>query len=190
MSLWTAGALIKFSLMERGKDVIICENCGHDNPEGALICIQCGAKLTHAIDSALGTKELGETDDSVGKPHWGTARFSHASMLIIHIRDSNEPIVMEMQDELVLGRYDPVSRTRPDLDLSPFQAVDKGVSRLHAAIRRQDDSLNVIDLGSANSTYLNGQRLVPHQPRVLRDGDELRLGMLVLHIYFRHDNGG
>ena len=35
-----------------------------------------------------------------------------------------------------------------------------------------------------NGTFLNGQRLVPNQPRILRDGDEIRLGHLVLYVRF------
>ncbi len=167
--------------------MIVCPNCEHENPEGSLICAQCGSQFNDDIVGSLRTKELGDQDDSVGKPHWGTARFSPESVLVIHVRDSSEPLVIRPSDEVVIGRYDPVSRTIPDLDLSPFKAMDKGVSRLHAAIRRQEDSLSVVDLGSANSTFLNGQRLIPHQPRVLRDGDEIRLGLLVLHVYFRHN---
>jgi pSer/pThr/pTyr-binding forkhead associated (FHA) protein len=90
--------------------------------------------------------------------------------------------------EAVLGRADEVSGTSPDLDLTPYNALEKGVSRIHAAIRRGEDTLTLVDLGSVNGTHLNGQRLVPNQPRVLRDGDEIRLGRLVVHIYFRYNN--
>jgi pSer/pThr/pTyr-binding forkhead associated (FHA) protein len=59
------------------------------------------------------------------------------------------------------------------------------VSRVHAAIERSEDTLTLIDMRSSNGTLLNGQKLVPDQPRVLRDGDEVRLGKLVAHIYFK-----
>jgi pSer/pThr/pTyr-binding forkhead associated (FHA) protein len=52
-------------------------------------------------------------------------------------------------------------------------------------IRRGEDTLTLVDLGSTNGTHLNGQRLIPNQPRVLRDGDEVRLGKLVFHIFFK-----
>jgi pSer/pThr/pTyr-binding forkhead associated (FHA) protein len=35
-----------------------------------------------------------------------------------------------------------------------------------------------------NGTYLNGQKLVPYQQRVLRNQDDLRLGRLVLRISY------
>jgi pSer/pThr/pTyr-binding forkhead associated (FHA) protein len=85
----------------------------------------------------------------------------------------------------VLGRSDNTSTQKPDLDLTPYGALEKGVSRIHAAIERSEDTLTLIDMGSANGTHLNGQRLIPDQPRVLRDGDEIRLGKLVAHVYFK-----
>jgi pSer/pThr/pTyr-binding forkhead associated (FHA) protein len=69
--------------------------------------------------------------------------------------------------------------------MGPFGGADQGVSRRHAEIRRGEDTLTLVDLGSTNGTHLNGQRLIPHQPRVLRDGDEIRMGKLVFHIFFK-----
>jgi pSer/pThr/pTyr-binding forkhead associated (FHA) protein len=43
----------------------------------------------------------------------------------------------------------------------------------------------LIDLGSANGTYVNGERLEPHVPRLLRQGDRLRLGRVVLEFRIR-----
>jgi len=87
---------------------------------------------------------------------------------------------------LVFGRSDnDYSSSKPDIDLTPFGALEKGVSRRHAIIEPSEDTLMIMDIGSSNGTFLNGQRLMPNQPRVLRDGDEVRLGRLVAHIYFK-----
>ncbi|RMG88346.1 MAG: FHA domain-containing protein, partial [Chloroflexi bacterium] len=51
----------------------------------------------------------------------------------------------------------------------------------------RDGSLHIKDLGAKNGTFLNGQKLVPEQPRVLRDGDEIRLGRLILEVHFHSD---
>ena len=90
------------------------------------------------------------------------------------MRLNRSPFIPKVQT--VLGRADNTSTQKPDLDLTPYGALEKGVSRIHAAICRNDDTLTLVDKGSANGTHLNGQRLVPDQPRVLRDGDEIRLG--------------
>jgi pSer/pThr/pTyr-binding forkhead associated (FHA) protein len=116
---------------------------------------------------------------------WGTARFEPDSSVVLHIRDATKPLTFKPREQTVLGRMDNSSTVQPDLDLTPFGALDKGVSRVHAAIFRSEDTLMLVDKGSSNGTHLNGQRLVPHQPRVLRNGDEVRLGKLIAHIYFK-----
>jgi pSer/pThr/pTyr-binding forkhead associated (FHA) protein len=37
-------------------------------------------------------------------------------------------------------------------------------------------------VGSANGTFLNGQRLTPYLPHVLKDGDELQMGTVKLQV--------
>jgi signal transduction histidine kinase len=54
---------------------------------------------------------------------------------------------------------------------------DNEVSRRHAEVRPADDAFRVVDLGSANGTFLNGQ---PVDQAPLRPGDHLRLGKTVM----------
>jgi pSer/pThr/pTyr-binding forkhead associated (FHA) protein len=56
------------------------------------------------------------------------------------------------------------------------------VSRRHARIQRQRTQFFVEDLGSANGTFLNGQRLTPYLPHPLHDGDELQAGRVRMQI--------
>jgi hypothetical protein len=167
--------------------MIICVYCKYENREGTLFCEQCGSSLyAEGSGSAVSTRHLeDEPDDLDARATWGTARFDISSAIIMKLRDTTEPIIITPADETVFGRVDAASGTKPDLDLTPFGALDKGVSRLHAALRRGEETLTLVDLGSVNGTFLNGQRLIPNQPRVLRDGDEIRLGKMVLHIYFK-----
>lgn len=132
------------------------------------------------------TRGLGDTDFEEGEARWGTAHFSSRMNLLVYVRGVAEPFVFDANsvEELVLGRYDSDTNTLPEIDLQPFGAADMGVSRRHAVIIRREGALNIMDAGSYNGTYLNGQRLVPNQPRILRDGDDLRLGHLVLHVKF------
>ncbi len=164
-----------------------CPYCGHQNREGTLFCEECGQTLFgEGAEVVATTRQLQNAPDELGlKATWGTARFNDDTSIIVHIRDAADPIVLQPRQETMFGRADPNSPTQPDLDLSPYGALEKGVSRIHAAIRRGEDRLTLVDLGSVNGTYLNGQRLPPNQPRVLRDGDEIRLGKLVVHVYFK-----
>ncbi|MEP7291031.1 MAG: FHA domain-containing protein [Chloroflexota bacterium] len=163
----------------------LCSNCAHENREGYLYCEECGQTLTSDETSGTKTLEAAGNGEFAAHATWGTARFEKDAAIILHIRDASEPITFQPDSQTILGRSDSTSTQKPDLDLSPYGALEKGVSRIHTAIFRNEDTLTVIDKGSANGTYLNGQRLIPNQPRVLRDGDEIRLGKLIAHIYFK-----
>jgi pSer/pThr/pTyr-binding forkhead associated (FHA) protein len=56
---------------------------------------------------------------------------------------------------------------------------DKSVSRRHLLIERRGEDWAVVDQGSANGTYLDGRRV---QEAVLRNGQQLRLGSVVLRV--------
>ena len=68
--------------------------------------------------------------------------------------------------------------------LAPFDGMKRGVSRFHAAIECTPELLALVDLGSTNGTFLNGERLVDHEPQELSNGDEIRLGTLVMYCFF------
>ena len=59
------------------------------------------------------------------------------------------------------------------------------VSRNHACIRAVRRRHQIIDMGSANGTFVNGQRLAAHTPRWLRHGDRIRVGRIVLEFRIR-----
>jgi pSer/pThr/pTyr-binding forkhead associated (FHA) protein len=113
-------------------------------------------------------------------------------VLVLQPRDEGTPIVVDPPDnqDVVIGRGAPDSIMLPDVDLAPYQADEHGVSRLHAALRRQENTITISDLGSSNHTYINGQRLHAHEVRCLRNRDELRLGYLVLKVRFRRKTDG
>ncbi len=94
-------------------------------------------------------------------------------------------VKVECADELILGRTVIDSEHQPDLDLSPYGAQNWGVSRRHAKLVRDDNTLSVVDLGSTGGTYVNRIRVLAWQSRVLCDGDELRLGSFRIRVFFR-----
>src|SRR4029077_20862170 len=51
---------------------------------------------------------------------------------------------------------------------------DATVSRLHAVLENLGHAWSIRDLGSRNGTYINGEKISAE--RVLRSGDELRVG--------------
>ncbi|OYP30368.1 FHA domain-containing protein [Rhodopirellula sp. MGV] len=52
----------------------------------------------------------------------------------------------------------------------------KSVSRRHSLLLHNEDGFGVLDLKSTGGTFVNGEKIEPHQWRVLSDGDELRFG--------------
>ncbi len=71
-----------------------------------------------------------------------------------------------------------------DLDLGYYDP-DGYISRNQARITMNRRRYRLTDLDSANGTYVNGQRLAPHAPRLLRDDDRIRLGRVVLRFDIR-----
>ncbi len=84
--------------------------------------------------------------------------------------------------QAVIGRADPVSKFTPEIDLTPYGGLEQGVGRRHGRFFVQQGQIYYEDLDSTNGSFLGGQRLSPRQPRPVRHGDELRLGMFVLTI--------
>lgn len=166
--------------------MIKCQNCGRQNEDTAKICVYCGAVLVD-VQREAATKALGDTDLGDENPNWGSSRYTPRIKLTI-VTDGKDQKTLTFDTsnlaEAAVGRVDPFTNEAPPIDLSDFGAQDKGVSRKHALLVRRDGALHIVDLGSPNGTYLNGQRLVPDQPRVLRDGDDIRLGFLVVRIDF------
>ncbi len=173
------------------KPMIVCSACGCENREGEFFCGDCGCGLFGDPRTPLHVRKenLEYTTDRL---MWGTSQFDEDSQLVIYIRDDATPMLVEPGEQLVVGRSDIITGVTPDLDLAAYQAVERGVSRLHAAIRRAGTILVLEDLNSSNGTHVNGRRLLPDHPCVLHDGDEVRLGKLVMHIYFtsvpRHES--
>lgn len=83
----------------------------------------------------------------------------------LHIKGPYESRTVEVSDELSIGRT----------DLATIALDDSGLSRVNTTFFVDDGELLVTDENSTNGTFLNGER-IEGRPRVLRHGDELRLG--------------
>ena len=85
----------------------------------------------------------------------------------------------------LIGRYDPVTGTRPEIDLTPFD-TNRSVSRRHARVTANGSKLFISEeVGALNGTFLNGKRLVPGKSEPLQSGDTLALGMVLLKLQGR-----
>ncbi len=177
----------------------ICPNCGHRNRPGILLCENCGTNLMTGKQISVGTRDLKrdaetgslegadalDTGQTKAIESAGSGTFTENMVLRIEIEGAGTPMLVYPKQEIILGRRDPNTGAMPDVDLTAYAGYRMGVSRSHAAIRFQDKQLHVSDLGSSNGTFLNGTRLNAHRPYQLRDGDEVRLGQMVLRLFFQ-----
>ncbi|MCI9336354.1 MAG: FHA domain-containing protein [Lachnospiraceae bacterium] len=56
---------------------------------------------------------------------------------------------------------------------------DSSVSRLHARITREGESIYLEDLNSTNGTFQNDKRMHPYEKKKLEEGDEIKFGKVV-----------
>ena len=178
-----------------------CPQCGHANMPAAPRCTQCGTALDISdlfskpkAPVAGATTVLPErspvipvlTTDEVRAVRTANAqRLGTGALFRFEIAGATNTITVRPKAECIIGRRDPISNSAPDVDLTSFAAYRMGISRRHAALRVADHVVELIDLGSSNGTFVNGQRLNPHQPQVLRSGDEIGLGRMQLRIHFQ-----
>jgi pSer/pThr/pTyr-binding forkhead associated (FHA) protein len=102
--------------------------------------------------------------------------------LCIKVLATGREIQLPSTAEVHIGRLDAAHGIFPDLDLSPDGGLEGGVSRHHCKVHQRGSAYLVEDVGSANGTFLDGQRLTPYLPHVLKDGDELQLGRIKLKV--------
>ncbi len=100
---------------------------------------------------------------------------------------SDRPFTMLLDKPMTLGRgayANPTTHT----DLSRFDAKEKGVSRVHAKMSRENNKFYVQDMDSMNGTFVNGKRIPPHEAVAITSGQEIRLGQLSMTVYFMSED--
>jgi hypothetical protein len=82
--------------------------------------------------------------------------------------------------EVLIGRYDPVTEMKPDVDLTEID-LKRSVSRRHARILQTDQGYVLIEeVGALNGTFVNGTKLVAGEAQPIQNGDRLGMGMVKL----------
>lgn len=162
-----------------------CIQCGHENFLDMPICEEC-----YALLPSTGLLSSIPDDRSPGHRQWATRHLKHRGQLTGHqvafyVDEFEKPIIVPVAGELILGRQPPDTSATARLDLTPYRAVQLGLSRIHAAIRRNGRGFEIVDLGSTNGTRLNQVALEPYIPNALTAGDRLRLALMWLTIDFR-----
>jgi CRP-like cAMP-binding protein len=98
---------------------------------------------------------------------------------LVHVPSGME-FPLATGSETTIGRKDPVTGIYPDIDLTPVD-TQRSVSRRHSKIYRRGGKFFFgEEIGTMNSTFLNGKRLETGVPAEIRPGDEVRFGVVIL----------
>jgi hypothetical protein len=164
--------------------MIICPNCQHKEMSGAIYCSKCGAQLidmtiaTHKIHTAEARLEAERQPGPTTPPPQRQLQ----SWISLNMIETGQILPLADRTEFTLGRSAEGQPIVPDVDLSPYNAYANGVSRLHAVIKLIQDQIVLVDLGSSNGTYLNGNRLLPYDETSVSHGDVVYLGKLKIQL--------
>jgi FHA domain len=164
--------------------MIICSNCKHGNMTGAMFCAECGAQLIGRdtlTTQTIATDNLGKASKrqtgEISQPIEGVDAWAN-----LHLLDTGQVLPLASRNEFTMGRISEGQPIMPDIDLSPYQAYAAGVSRLHAVIKWTGATIIFKDLGSANGTFINGNRLAQNSEQTLNHGDIVSLGKLRIQV--------
>ena len=158
-----------------------CTHCGHQNPDSANFCGNCGRSLSaarpRAGDSTTGALR---TEDAAEPSEPSEIELQAAELvrdleagtaLLLSARGPNKGARYLLDRDVVsVGRH-------PDSDIF---LDDITVSRRHAEFRRDAQRFWVHDVGSLNGTYVNGNRA---DDQLLQTGDEVQVGKFKLVAY-------
>jgi hypothetical protein len=140
----------------RVRKVKVCPRCKHRNELSARFCVRCGRAFVGIRPAVL--------------------------RVIEPVRAAWEMPVRK--SPLLLGRSQRSAGHRPDFDMT-FYDPDGYVSRRHAHIIRARNGYFIRDLDSSNGTLVNDRLLPPQRPRLLRNGDQITIGEVVIQFLLR-----
>jgi serine/threonine protein kinase len=133
-----------------------CRVCGRANKPAARFCAGCGSSFMPPQPAVL--------------------------RVVQPVRAAWEMPVA--RSPMLLGRASEAEGYRPDFDMTFYDDGDY-VSRRHAQITRGQNGYLITDLGSSNGTRVNGQPLKPHQALLLHNGDQIKVGLVVVQFWLR-----
>lgn len=169
--------------------MIICPYCHQELLEGTVFCPECGFNLGDTGGTAQAPEPVAAAPEPSAAPAEAlssstgrtTAQISPTQLRLL-VLNSGRTIPCPLGEVLLIGRADPGGGIFPEVDLSQDNGYMAGVSRRHARIVRRGDEFFLEDLNSMNGTFLNRNKLSPHTAVPFQDGDEIRLGNLVLRV--------
>ena len=170
-----------------------CTECGHQNPDGARFCSQCGTRLEQPAQAAESVAETTATI-TFGAPQ---KEAEHREERSLNDADAAAVDALPAGSALLVVQRGPSAGSRFLLDTDVVAAGrhpdseifldDVTVSRRHAEFRRGPSGYTVADVGSLNGTYVNRDRI---DEVALQGGDEVQIGKYRLVYFASHAGAG
>jgi hypothetical protein len=159
-----------------------CRHCGKQFAIDSQVCPFCNTPVggTHQ-DVTLSSISVAARLDFQRRAeypiHFSTALVGN--QVALYIEDASVPLVIDLSERVTLGRRSPRDTgVSPTVSLNQFDAFNRGISRIHAVMYYENDTVMLVDEYSTNGTWVNGRQLEPMQPTPLAHGDEIRLARL------------
>jgi pSer/pThr/pTyr-binding forkhead associated (FHA) protein len=169
-----------------------CTACGHQNPDSAKFCSQCGTRIVPAEPAA---GERSGDDPTATMTFRAPAAAEHAEERPLNEADAAAVDALPAGSALLVVQRGPSAGSRFLLDTDVVTAGrhpeseifldDVTVSRRHAEFRRGPEGFRVLDVGSLNGTYVNRDRI---DDVALQGGDEVQIGKFRL-VFFASQSG-
>jgi hypothetical protein len=154
-----------------------CTQCGHQNPDAARFCSNCGAALmpsarddrpgdatsTMSITGIEALEAEHAADLSPADRAYVESLPPGSALLVVQRGPNSGSRFLLDKDVTTAGRH-------PESDIF---LDDVTVSRRHAEFHREGGAFVVRDVGSLNGTYLNRERIDDSR---LSNGDEVQIG--------------
>lgn len=107
--------------------------------------------------------------------------------ITLNIDGTEAPITFTNRREIIIGRTDPNSEQRPDIDVSGLPINYSSISRKHIRLVYTKSAWFVEDMGSRNGSWLNGKLLLAHQRYQVRNQDHIQVGTVNVVVTFRDE---
>jgi FHA domain len=165
-----------------------CPQCGRGCRLADTACPQCGAVFDDLFEVEEGETTFALASQlprrSPGNQSWPKVGAIPIESVTVVFEFEDESLTLPYAESAIVGRAGSADGAEVYVDLGPLCARETGVSRRHVKILRKGTLIYVVDVGSTNGTWLNGRRLMVNVERLLRNGDELQLGSLKLHVKY------
>jgi len=175
-----------------------CPLCGNKNSPISLECTSCESDLTNVkvLDEET-EKILTEKQNEPQKSltfricDCGEKNLSNARKCVSCGEDISDVLPTASDNNTIKytlsssdGEYTfeinkPIITIGREQDMNEYLSKKQFVSRIHAKIMLNGDTLTVENLSSTNFTYVNNKKVSVGEQAVLTDGDELSLGGIV-----------